>query len=87
MKSFSNRAIDFCSFLSWPSCSVERNGFSNLGKGASMEDLREIYFEIRPMAWRCRLKIFLYLDLAAILFSGTGPFEHFWYSGIRGKCL
>ena len=55
--------------------SVERNHFSNFGRGSPKGQFCEII--LKSEHWsrrRCRLKVFLFLALAAILFSGAEPF-------------
>ena len=43
------------------------------------------YFEIGPLAWEMSFKgFFLFLALAAILFSGAEPFRQFWSRGMSG---
>ena len=55
-----------------PFCSVEQNDFSNFGRGSPKKYFYEII--LRLVHWsrrRCHLKVFLFLALAAILFSGA----------------
>ena len=57
---------------------MERNHLGNFGKGAREEHFCEII--LKSGHWpgrRCRLKVFLFLALVAILFSGVEPFRQF----------
>ena len=55
--------------------SVERNHFSNFGKWSPKEHFCEIILKLGHWPWRrCHLKVFLFLALVAILFSGAEPF-------------
>ena len=54
---------------------MEQNDFSNFGKGSHKEHFFEII--LKSGHWsrrRCHLKVFLFLALVAILFSGAEPF-------------
>ena len=54
---------------------TERNHFSNFSRGSFKEHFCEII--LKSAHWperRCRLKVFLFLALTAILFSGAEPF-------------
>ena len=55
------------------------NGFSNFGGQSPKEPSYKII--LRSMHWlrkKSRLKVFLFLALAAILFNGAERFEQFW---------
>ena len=55
------------------------NNFSNFGQGEYEEHICEIV--LKSSHWprrRCRLKVFLFLALVAILFSRDEPFKQFW---------
>ena len=49
------------------------SSLSSDGKGALEEQWN--YFEIGPLVWEMCLKVFLFLALVAILFSGAEPLE------------
>ena len=53
---------------------------SNSGRESPKEHFRGIIFKLGhwPMR-RCRLNVFLFVVLVAILFSGAGPLLPFWY--------
>ena len=58
---------------------MEQNGLSNFG-GQSPKEHSCIIFS-KSMHWlrrQSRLKVFLFLALAAILFNGAERFEQFW---------
>ena len=58
---------------------MERNGLSTIGRGSAKEPSCKIIS--KSMHWlrrRSRLKIFLFLALAAILFNVAESFEQFW---------
>ena len=58
---------------------LERNGLSNFGRQSSKEHSCIIISKL--MHWlrrRSRLKVFLFLALAAILINGAEAFEQFW---------
>ena len=62
-----------------PFCSEEQNHFSNFGTWSPKEHLCEIILKLGH--WprrRCRLKVFLFLALVAILFSKLEPIKQFW---------
>ena len=63
----------FSLFYLWqPFCSVERNDFSNIGRGLPKKYFYEIILKLGLWSRRrCHLKVFLFLALVAILFSGT----------------
>ena len=50
----------------------------NFGKGAWEEHFCEIVLKSGYWPGRSRLKVFLFLALAAILFSGAEPLRQFW---------
>ena len=57
---------------------MEPNNFSNFGRGSPKEHFCEII--LKSGHWsrrRCHLKVFLFLALVAILFSGEEPFLQF----------
>ena len=58
---------------------MERNDFNYFGRGSPKKHFCEIILKSGhwPMR-RCHLKVFLYLALAAILFSGAKRFKQFW---------
>ena len=68
--------------LWWPFCSAERNNFSNFGRGSPKQLLCEIIlkWDYWPRR-RSHYKGFLFLALAAILFSRAEPFYYF----VRGS--
>ena len=58
---------------------MKQNGLNNFG-GQSPKEPSCIIVS-KSMHWlreRSRLKVFLFLALAAISFSGAEPFERFW---------
>ena len=58
---------------------MEQNGLSNFGRGSPKEPSCKIIS--KSLNWlrrRSRLKVFLFLALAAILFNGAERFEQFW---------
>ena len=58
---------------------MERNGLSSFGRLSSKE--HSCIIISKSMHWlrrRNRLKGFLFLALAAIVFNGAEPFEQFW---------
>ena len=58
---------------------MERNGLSNFGRQSPKEHSCVIIS--KSMHWlrrRGRLKVYLFLALAAILFNGAEQFEQFW---------
>ena len=58
---------------------MERNGLSNFCRGSPKEPSCENYFKIDALVKEgSRLKGFLFLALAAILFNGAERFEQFW---------
>ena len=59
-------------FFDLPFRSVERNDFSNFGKGSTKQHFCEIILKsVHGSRRRCHLNVFLFLDLTAILFSGA----------------
>ena len=60
--------------LRQPFCSVERKGFSNFGRGPPKEHFCKINLKSVHWSRRCHLKVFLFLALTAILFSGAKRF-------------
>ena len=56
---------------------MELNHLGNFGRGSSKESKEHSYEVIsKSIQWprrRCRFKVFLFLALAAILFSGAEP--------------
>ena len=61
-----------------PFCSVEQNHFNNFGIGSPKEHFCEAI--LKSGHWprtRCRLKVFLFLALVAILFSRAEPLSNF----------
>ena len=69
----------FFYFQPWRSfCSVKWNHFSNFGRGSPKEHFCGIILESGHWPRRCRLKVFfLFLALAAILFSREKSFLQF----------
>ena len=68
-------ALDRSPELWWPFCSAEWIHLSNFGRGSPKEHFCEIILKSRH--WprrRCRLKVFIFLALAAILFSEAEQF-------------
>ena len=62
----------FCFYLF---CTAEWKHFSNSGRGSSKEHFCEIFLKKKShLPRRCGLKVFLFLALVAILFSGAEPF-------------
>ena len=58
---------------------MERNGLSNFGGQSPKE--HSCIIITKSMNWlrrRSRLKVFLFLALATILFNGAEGFEQFW---------
>ena len=57
---------------------VER--FEHFGRGSTKEYSCKLILKLGQWPWRrCRFKVFfLFLALAAILYSGTEPFRQFW---------
>ena len=53
---------------------VEWNHFSDFGKGALKEHFCEIILKSSHWHGKCHLKVFLFLAMVAILFSGAEPF-------------
>ena len=65
----------FSIFSSGGFCFAERNDFSYFGRGLPNEHFYEIILKSFLWSRRCHLKIFfLFLALAAILFSGAKRF-------------
>ena len=65
----------FFYFKLWrPFCSAKRNHFNNFGRESLKERFCEIVLKSSHWPRRCRLKVFLFLALAAISFSGAEPF-------------
>ena len=57
-----------------------RSGLSNFGRRYPKEYSCEIILKLDKWLWRrCHFKVFLFLALAAILFSGAKPFRQLWY--------
>ena len=57
---------------------MERNQSSNCDRGSPKEHFCEIILKSGHWPWRrCRLKVFLFLVLVAILFSGVEHFSNF----------
>ena len=57
---------------------MEHNDFSKFGRGSPKKHFCEIILKL--VHWskrRCHLKVFLFLALAAILFSGAERFSNF----------
>ena len=52
---------------------MERNNFSSYGRGSLTRHLCEIILKSGHWPRRCRLNVFKFLALAAILFSGEVP--------------
>ena len=63
--------VFFLFFLLWrPFCSAKQSDFSKIGRGSSKKYIHEMF--LKSGNWprrRCRLKVFLFLALVAILFS------------------
>ena len=68
-------------FIQW-----SRTSFAILVEG----NPRNISVNLKSVHWsrrRSNLKVFLFLALVAILFSGAEPFLQFWYRVIQGTFL
>ena len=62
-----------------PSCSTERNGLSNFGRGSPKEHSCEIISKsVNDLAEEVVKSLFLFIALAAILFDIAESFEQFW---------
>ena len=64
-----------CALVAIVFSGAEQNHFSNFGRGSPKGHFCEIIFI--SSHWprrRCRLKVFLFLALAVILFNGAEPF-------------
>ena len=73
------RFKDFSYLKLWrPFCSAERNNLCNFGRRHHEEQFCEIILNLGEwLRRRCLLKDFLSGALAALLFSGAGPFMQF----------
>ena len=61
-----------------PSCSTERNGLSNFGRGSPKEHSCEIIQNLSTDLAEVVKNLFLFIALAAILFDVAESFEQFW---------
>ena len=58
---------------------MEHNGLNNFGRGPPKEpSCKTISKSMNWLRRRSRLKVFLFLALAAFLFNGAERFEQFW---------
>ena len=65
-------------------CSAERDQLCNFVRGNYEEHFCENILNLNQRLMRCRLNVFLFLDMAAILFDGSGTICAILVVGIMG---